>query len=334
MKRVTIKDIAKMLQITPSTVSRALKDHPDVSESTRQKVKQVAQAFNYRPNATAINFRKQHSGLVALILPDLNTFFFPSVIKSIQAATKSVAYHLIILQSDNTLAGEKQCLDFCQQIAVDGIIACIGQETSNLNHFSSLFQQEIPIVFIDEFIKSEQSITISIDDEKAGEEVTNFLINKGHTAIGAVLGNPNVNITQERLEGFSQALRKKQLPVAEPYIVYADTPDTAGQAFLQMWETTSPPPSALFIMTDELLVGVMPVIQRLGIKVPEDLAIICISDGEAPNYFHPAITHLLHDGTKVGQLAIETLFELMKDGKKQRARTLFVSTQLVDLGSV
>lgn len=334
MKRVTIKDIAKMLQITPSTVSRALKDHPDVSEITRQKVKQVAQELNYRPNAIAINFRKQHSGLIALILPDLNTFFFPSVIKSIQATTKLAGYHLIILQSDNTLRGEKQCLDFCQQIAVDGIVICIGQETSNLDHFSSLLQQEIPMVFIDEFIKSEQSITISIDDEEAGEEVTAFLIRKGHTNIGAVLGNPNLNLTQERLDGFSQALGNKQLPVQEQYIVYADTPDGAGQAFLQMWETSSPPPSAIFVMTDELLVGVMPIIQRLGIKIPAELAIICISDGEAPNYFHPPITHLLHDGNKVGQLAIETLMDLMKDRKKQGGHSLCVSTELVDLGSV
>lgn len=334
MKRFTIKDIAKLLNITPSTVSRALKDHPDVSEITRQRVKAVAAEFNYRPNTLAINFRNRLSGLIALILPDLNTFFFPSVIKAIQEATKSAGYHLIMLQSDDTLEGEKQCLELCQQMAVDGIILCIGSQTSNLNHLSSLFDQHIPIVFIDEVIKGENCTTVGLEDYRAGFQIGHYLIQKGHRQMAAMMGNAQLNITQERLGGFGEAHRAAALPLHPEFILYADTPAEAGQAFLNLWKSVARKPTAIFVMTDELLVGLMPMVQQMGIRVPEDLAIICISDGEAPSYFHPPITHLLHAGSQVGDLAIRTLFELLKGTRQQVQQAFYVDMEIVEMGSV
>lgn len=323
-----------MLNIAPSTVSRALKDHPDVSERTRQRVKEVAAEFNYRPNTLAINFRNRNSGLIALILPDLNTFFFPSVIKAIQEATKAAGYHLIILQSDDTLEGEKQSLEFCQQVAVDGVILCIGTETTNLDHLSTFFDQAIPIVFIDEVIKEKPCITVGLDDYQAGYEIGQFLLQKGHLQIAAMIGNAQLNITKERLGGFLSAHQKKGLTCPPDLILHADTPAEAGQTFSHMWKSLSAKPTAIFVMTDELLVGLMPIVQELSIRTPEDLAIVCISDGEAPSYFHPPITHLLHDGTQVGDLAIRTLFELLRGTRQQIQQTFYVDMKMVEMGSV
>ncbi len=333
MKRFTIKDIAKALDITPSTVSRALKDHPDVSETTRQRVKEVAAEFNYRPNTLAINFRKRNSGLIALILPDLNTFFFPSVIKAIQQATKAAGYHLIMLQSDNTLKGEQQSIDFCHQVAVDGLIICISRETSNLLHLSPLFNQSIPIVFIDEVIKADHCITVGLDDFQAGYKVGRHLLQKGHERIAVMLGNAQLNLTQERLEGCRAAFHEAKQNIEPTLVVNANTPREASKVFLDLWQNTNNKPSAVFVMTDELLVGVMPVVQQLGISIPDQLAVICISDGEAPSFFHPPITHLLHAGTEVGELAIQTLFELLQGKRKQTQQAFYVKTQLVEMGS-
>lgn len=333
MKRFTIKDIAKALDITPSTVSRALKDHPDVSEKTRQRVKEVAAELNYRPNTLAINFRKRNSGLIALVLPDLNTFFFPSVIKAIQEATKAAGYHLIILQSDNTLQSEKQSIDFCQQVAVDGLILCISQETSNLKHLSSLFRQNIPIVFIDEVIKADHCITVGLDDFQAGYKVGHYLLQKGHERIAVILGNAQLNLTQERLQGCRSAFREANQNIESSLIANANTPREASEVFHDLWKNTAKKPTAVFVMTDELLVGVMPVVQELGIIVPDQLAMICISDGEAPSYFHPPITHLLHDGTLVGETAIQTLFELLQGERKQIQQAFYVDAKLIEMGS-
>ena len=142
MARITIKDIAKLLEVNPSTVSRALKDHPDIGEKTKEKIRRVAKDLGYFPNYQAIRFRQRKSGLVGLIIPDMGMFFFPSVVKAIEEITRKNGYNLIVFQSNEILEKEIESTKICQSFGVDGLLICLSNETTTLQHFEEILQKQ------------------------------------------------------------------------------------------------------------------------------------------------------------------------------------------------
>ncbi|MEM0994260.1 MAG: LacI family DNA-binding transcriptional regulator, partial [Bacteroidota bacterium] len=205
MKRVTIKDIARLLKIAPSTVSRSLADHPDISSSTKERVKKLAEELGYRPNHIAANFRKQNSGLIALILPEISMFFFPQVIKAVEASIKSKGYSLIVLHSQNSLALEKENLELCMQFSVDGILLSLSKETTDLDHVLAITNLNLPIVLFDRILPNETFSTLTIDDRKVAYQAVELLIQKGHRKICGMFGFRNLYISKERHQGFLDA---------------------------------------------------------------------------------------------------------------------------------
>lgn len=332
MSRITIKDIAKLLSLNASTVSRALANHPNVNPETRDKVLAVAQEMGYTPNALAANLRRKHSGLIGLILADMNMFFLPSVMRAVEEQVRQNGYQVIILQSNNDLAVEAQNLQICRQLSVEGILMSLSWNTHNLNHFASVFEEKTPIIFFDKAPPEAGHGMVGIDDHAMARKAVRHLIEKGHRNIFGVFGNRSLSITRERLLGYQDALREAGLSCREEHLVFAESSKEATEQLVRLLGKDKER-AALFAMSDELMVGSVQAAERLFLKIPQDLAVICISDGFAPEFYVPKITHLLHSGYEVGKKASRLLFEFIRQEQTGRVRFL-LDCDLVEMESV
>lgn len=332
MNRPTITDIARLLQLNPSTVSRALNNHPDVSPETRNRVQELAQELGYAPNQLAVNLRKRHSGLIALLVSEMNMFFNPSVFRAIEEEVYANGYHLIILQSNNTLAREKQNVQICRQLAVEGVLVSLASEAQELSHFWPLLDQKVPVVFFDRVLSQNHSCSVTINDVEITRMAIRHLADKGHRRIGGLFGDPQLTITKERFRGFKQVLAELGIPFEEKYIAFAEDSNQGSLQALRIMEQ-KPSITAFFAMSDELMVGAVQAIEQKRLRIPEEIAIIAISDGFAPEFYNPKITHIRHSGFEVGAEAARLLLGVIRDEIKD-PRHVQLECRLVELGSV
>lgn len=333
MKRVTIKDLAKLLNVSTSTVSRALSDHPDISDATKEKVQKLAEEFNYRTNVHARLFRKQHSGLIALILPEVNMFFTPNLIKGINKTISSSNYSLITFLSNDSYKKEKEIIKQCLSWAVEGVLISLSKETYDLSHLELLTQSEIKCVLLDKALENEQYPAITIDSTKASEKAINHLIKNGHQNILGIFGNPNFTITQERINGYQKAMEENNLPILRENIICVEK-STDLDYILPPILNHNKGISAIFTMSDELLAKSLYHLSSLGLGIPKDISIISISDGDYPYLTFPQTTYIKDSGSKMGKTACKYLIEKITEPHKKLDSGLIVSTKLVELGSV
>ncbi|MEM8484996.1 MAG: LacI family DNA-binding transcriptional regulator [Bacteroidota bacterium] len=328
MKRTTLKDLAKLLGLSPSTVSRALAGHPDISDATKQRVKDVAQGMNYIPNLRAKYLRSRHSKLIALIMPEMNMFFMPSLMNGINKVVEAKDYSLIVLQSDNSLWKEKQLIQYCLNLSVDGVLLSVSTETNNLSHLAPLQNNEIPVVLFDKLIENDAFSTVNIDDQEAAFKATNYLIQKGHKEIVGIFADTKMAISRERIRGFREAHAHNGIPLSQKRII--SIPDaTKMQQSLSKIEYAT----AFFTMSDELLVWTHHFLNQRGYSIPETCSLIAISDGQAPLFLYPNVTHLLHTGYQVGEKAAHILIGLIED-YSDTVIDAKIKTSLIELDSV
>lgn len=333
MKRVTIKDLAKMLNISTSTVSRALSDHPDISRATKTRVRSVAEEFNYTTNVHARFFRKQHSGLIALILPEINMFFTPNLIKGINKTIDHSKYSLIIFLTNNSYSKEKEVIKQCLGWAVEGVLLALAKDTYNLKHLDPLTKADIKCVLLDKTLENETYPTVTIDSAEASFIATSYLINKGHRNILGVFGNPNYAISQDRIKGYEKALKANDIPVMKENIISVDKSEDLD-FILPPILNHNKQITALFAMSDEILAKSMYHINTLGLSIPEEISIVSISDGVYPYLTHPLISHVKDSGSKMGRNACKLLLDWIDKPSKSDYSNLVISTKLVELGSV
>lgn len=328
MQRTTIKDIAELLGVNPSTVSRALRDQPDVSPELRRAIKELAEQLDYHPNFQAINFRKGRSRLIGLIVPEVSMFFWPSVIRAVADFANEQGFSLMLLPSNDSLRREIQSVSICQDNGVEGLLISLSKETLSLDHLEKLQKQQVPVVLFDKVAAHPQFSRVVIDDEQAAMQAADYLIGRGYTRIAGLFGDPNMSISQYRIKGFRKSLMAAGM---EPKIVFAASPEEASQAVTRLFSGDSRP-DALYLMSDEILSGVMPTLLQLGVAIPRDCAIVAMSDGYMPRILTPGITHIEHSGYAVGNAAVKQLFTLLNQPKTP-SQTLTVATRLVELGS-
>ena len=203
--RVTLKDLAQQTGLSTGTISRALADHPDISTETKTRVRDAAQAISYIPNYRARYLRAKHSQLIALIVPEMNMFFVPSMIAGINRVVQQNDYSLIVFQSDNSIVQERRLAEYASHLSADGVLLVLSSETSDLQHLDVLHDCGIPVALLDRTIETTKYTTITIDDEEAGREAASYLMDRGHTRIVGVFGDQRQRISSMRLRGFRRA---------------------------------------------------------------------------------------------------------------------------------
>ncbi len=310
--RTTIKDIARVLGINVSTVSRALKDHKDISIDTRNEVKRVANELHYHPNLMAINLRNRRSRLIGLIIPEITMFFFPSVIQGIEDVLHRRGYNLLMLQSSDLLQREVENVHLCTENGVEGLLLSVSRQTVTTEHLNELQTLGVPIVLFDKVIEKTDLPQIIIDDAAAAIQAVLHLQARGATQIIGIFGNPNLYITQKRIEGFRRAILQQGLPLRSDAILFAENTAEALTATRSVMQNSTPP-NGIFTMSDEILAGVLPALRQEKITIPAHCKVISMSDGALPNYLEPLVTYIHHSGYEVGATAAKRLCECIEN---------------------
>lgn len=331
MKRATLKDIAKLTGLSISGVSRALKDHPDIGLATKEKVREVAKALKYSPNLNARSLRTQSSKIIAVILPELTDFFFPKLLKGISEIVEQRGFSLIFLQSNNNFEKEEELIDFCINVFAEGVLISLSVETDHITHLHKLKEANIPTILIDRVIKNEFFPSITIDDRETAFKAVEYLIQQGHHNILGIFGDQRLKMTQLRVEGFQLAHAHHRRQLKKEHIIIVPDENNLSDTIMGYIRDQSDA-TAIFTMSDAILVNTYHAIKQLGFSIPNDISIISISDGVAPNYLYPKITHLHHSGHEVGSKATNLLFNII-DGMSPAFNFYKIDAELIRLGS-
>lgn len=333
MKRITIKNIAEMLNLSPSTVSRALSDHPDISEQTKNRVRATAAEFNYTTNIYASLFRKKRSGIIALIISDVNMFYTHQIIKGVNEVINDSKNSLMIFLSNDSYAREEEIVRQCISWSVEGILISLSKETKNLDHLSLLKSTGIECVLYDKTLKNDQFPCVTINNEEASYQAVAHLIKHGHKNILGIFGNPNYQISKERESGYRKAMKEHNLPIVNENIISTDNVSNL-EFILPPILNHNHKLTAIFTMTDELLSKSFSLARSLNKEIPKDLAIISISDGSYPYLAHPKITHIKDSGIEMGRRAGLFLLDKINKTGDFNLNQITLNTNLVNLSSV
>ncbi|HAC25457.1 MAG TPA: LacI family transcriptional regulator, partial [Cytophagales bacterium] len=245
--QVTIKDIARELGISPSTVSRALKDHPDISSETKKAVNALADKLNYQPNIVALSLRQKKTNTIGVIIPELVHFFFSTVISGIEDVSYEAGYSVIITQSNESFDREARDIKALFNSRVDGMLLSISRETTNYEHIESILSKGVPVVFFDRMYNNPNTSKVIVDDYVGAKEAVTHLIEQGCKRIAHLQAAPNLLISEDRLRGYKDALREANLPYQENFVLQcpSGTLEEAEKATRKLLALT-PPPDAIF----------------------------------------------------------------------------------------
>ena len=301
MNNTTLKKIAETLGCSISTVSRALKHHPDISVKTREKVLELAQTLDYEPNAFAVHLRTQNSKVIGLMVPFIYNQFYESFIASVEEESRKHGFALMILQTANDPAIEAVNLKLFRQNRVMGLFACITSNTTDFNGFRKMGEQNIPVVYFDNVPKDANTYRVCLADELAATLAAEAILQSGKKNIAALFGDPGLSITTNRKEAMESFFQSKSPAVnlTSYHAVNSKEAETIVQQILKAPQK----PEVIFCMSDELLIGAMKAVQQLELKIPEQIGVISISNGFIPQLYHPCITYIETSGYKLGKLA-------------------------------
>jgi DNA-binding LacI/PurR family transcriptional regulator len=305
--QITIKDIARILGISSSTVSRALKDHPDINTDTKKAVNELASKLKYQPNAVALSLKNSHSNTIGIIIPEIVHYFFSSVISGIEDVASQKGYTVIICQSNESYYREVANAKALLSHRVDGILISISKETQSFEHFLNLQEGGIPLVFFDRIAPQINADQVINDDKEASCRATRHLIEAGCKRIAHFAGPQNLLIGQNRLQGYLEAHKEADLPVDQNLIVEADTFEKARNAvgcLLDAGVTFD----GLFAVNDMTAIGAMQTILKRGYKIPSEISIVGFSDGYLSGITDPHLSSVDQHGYEMGTTAAEMLF--------------------------
>lgn len=327
--QVTIKDIAKHLGISPSTVSRALKDHPDISAETKKAVKELAAKLKYQPNAVALSLKHSRSNTIGVIIPEIVHYFFSQVIAGIEDVAYDAGYTVVICQSNERYDREVSNSKALLSQRVDGILAAISKETHNFEHLTNIEDHNIPMVLFDRECSAVDADLIIIDDFNAAYQATKHLIELGRKRIAHFGGPSNLSIGKNRKQGYIKALKDYDIEVDENLIFEANTYEAAPEFVKKMMEYKNPPDS-IFAVNDLTAIGAIQAIQNLGLKIPQDIAVVGFSDGRFSNIVNPKLTSVDQHGYEMGRKATELLLKrIIEDDREYEPVTTVLSGTLI-----
>lgn len=310
MRRTTIKDLAEMLNISASTVSRALKDHPDISSSVKLRVKEAAETFNYVPNDFAINFRKNSSKVIGLIVPEITMFFVPSIINGISAVLNKEGYHFFILSSNDSYETEKQNIQTCINSRVDGILISLTKETKDCEHMKKLEEMEIPTIIFDKTVSQNIFESVVFDNEKKSESSAKKLIDHGCKNILAIFGDENLEITQSRLSAFENTIKKTS--DIHLNIIFCKSADIVKEKLDVLLKDNSF--DGFFAMSDETLIGLHSSLIKRNLN-DSNKKVVAISEGTLPKYLDETYEYQINNGYEMGTFAAKQLMNSIKSKK-------------------
>ena len=319
MKRITIKDLADLLQISTSTVSRALSNHPDISDAVKKRVKEAAETFNYIPNDFAINFRKKSTKVIGLIIPKMSMFFIPSIIEGISAKFNKEGYKFFNLSSEESLEIEKENLQTCANSRVDGVLISLTSKTQDFAHFKKLDDLGIPVVLFDKSLSEQKYDQVVFNNEKDAEECAKKLVHYQCKNILAIFGDKDLEITEKRRKSFENYLNNYS--EINYKSIFCDSAEMVKEKLEIILEYEKF--DGIFAMSDETLAGLNYALKIRGLSA-KPYKIIAISEGIFPKYLNPHYEFIKNDGIKMGMMAASILLEKIKNSDYKNFNTYYI----------
>lgn len=334
MKETTLKQIAETLGISITTVSKALKNYPDVSEKTRNAVLELASNLHYTPNSFAVNLRTKESKTIGLIIPEVVHHFFSNVINGIIAEAEKNGYLVIILQSNETLELEKKQVELLINKRVDGIIISLSNESNDDDHLKEIIKREIPFVQFDKISKLINSSKVIINDQKAAFNAVEHLIQKGCRKIAHIRGPVNPQNAIDRFLGYKKALEKNNIPF-DSKLVYTCKNVTfdEGKEFAAQIIKDHPDVDGVFIITDLVAVGVLAYFNEIKIKVPQQIKVIGFSNWFMSQVITPKLSTVDQPSYEMGTQSFKLLLEeihLKKEFLPFVPKTIEMETSVIE----
>lgn len=325
---VTIKDIANTLGLSPSTVSRALRDHPHINDKTKEAVKEVAQYLDYRVNIAASSLRQKRTKIIGVIVPDIATYFFAATISGIQKIAQRSGYQVIICQTNESYESEVEYVKSLSANLADGLLVSLSTETQNFDHFHRFKESGGPLVFFDRVYDGLTVPKVETMDFEGAFTATEHLIETGRRNIAHLAAPKNLKNALARFKGYLAAMEKYGLPVYEKFVVQCDWYFHKGRNDLKKLLSSKRRPDAIFAANDIMGVEVIQMVKELGLSVPDDVAVIGFGDESISKIVDPSLTTVDHRPDQIGQLAAKLLIQEL-EGNYTTMQTRRVKNRLL-----
>lgn len=331
ISKVTITDIARELNITAATVSRALNDHPAIKEATKKAVKEAAKKLNYQPNKLASSLRLGKSNIIGVIIPSAEINFFGSVVHGIEKVANENDYNVLIYQTNELYEYEKKGVQTFLRSQVDGVLASISKDTINLDHYLEIKKRGVPLILFDRVSDALDVSSVVVNDYVGAFEATRHLIKQGCRRIAHIGGQQHVTIFNQRLKGYIDALNVHNIPVNDDLIVYGKVSIESGKECMKKLLEEEDLPDAVFAVEDYTALGAMQAIKAAGKKIPEDIAIIGFANEAFGEYLTPSLSTVNQQTVYMGEEAARLFFDVIAKGDiyQQGARKIVLQPELI-----
>lgn len=330
--KMTLKHIAKELDVAVSTVSKALRDSSEIGEETRERIKAFAKFYNYKPNNIALSLKNRKTKTIGVIIPEIVHHFFTTVISGVEQVANERGYNVLICVSDNSFDKEVLNLEMLANGSTDGFILSLAKETmqkQDYHHLTEVINQGMPLVLFDRVVDEIKCDKVIIDDINGAKKAVQHLINTGNRRIGIISTVDYVSVGKLRTEGYLQALEDNNIEIDNDLILKIEDVDNSENEiteFLKYKEL-----DAIFAVNEHFAVFAVKAIQAKGLKVPDDVSVIGFTNGELSKRFIPSLTTVSQHGAQIGAEAAKLLIEkLEKENEEESFRTIIVETGLIE----
>ena len=331
-RKVTLKQIAKELDVSISTVSKSLRDSSEISEDTRLKVQAFAKLYNYKPNNIALSLKNKKTKTIGIIIPEIVHHFFATVISGIEQVANECGYNVIVCLSDESFDKEVINMEMLANGSTDGFIMSLSKETQqkkDFHHLQEVINQGMPVVLFDRISNDIMCDKVIIDDQLAAYEATNFLISKGLKKIALLTTVDYVSVGKLRTDGYLNVLHDHGIEVDESLIIRIEDAEHCDDKINELLENQSI--DAILAVNELFAVTAIKLAMSKGIKIPEDLSVVAFTDGIISKYSTPTITTISQNGIKMGRKAAEMLINRLEleDEDDEHYRTEIIETNLI-----
>ena len=331
--QVTIKDIANKLGVSISTVSRALKDHPDISEKTREAVQELAKILGYKPNLIALNLKHSRTNTIGVLIPEIEHYFFSTVLNGVEEVAYKRNFSVMVFQSNESYMREVLNTQTLLANRVDGVLASFSKNTHDFSHFQQLVDNEIPLVFFDRERDDLHADSVIVDDYTGAYNAVSHLISKGCTKIAFYSAPQHLVLGKNRLEGYRAALEDNGIAFTPDLVYSCDTfneSEKISRSILKKHDR----PDAIFAVNDLTAIGAMKIAKNLGLRIPEDIRFVGFENSRSSWICEPELTTVDQFGFELGKKATELLLARIKlETFEYETEKKIVKTHLVIRGT-
>ncbi len=321
-RHISLKDLAKELGVSISSVSRALKNHPDISPDLTKKIQALAKERNYTPNPLAMGLLRQQTKMIGVIVPDINTHFYSSIISGIEKVAEDRGYFIVISSSNESMKKEVESVENLLKSRVEGLIVCLSQETDKFSHFEKLVKNEIPLVFFDRVCEELEVPAVLANGQDATKKITKHFYENGCKRIAYISGPEHLNISRNRKVGYLNGLKECGLEYDENLLVHCnlsiEDAKLATQKLLQLKNV----PDAIFGVNDTIAFAAMIEVKKQGYQIPKDISIAGFTDEFHSTVVDPPLTSVSHPTFQMGVEAAKLFFECIEKGKNIQKRIM------------